>query len=142
MSSDEKTLIILTPGFPGSEADTTCLPMQQNLVRSLKVMYPQMNIIILSFQYPYFKKKYTWFDTMVISFDGRNKGGLARLLLRRKLNATLKEINNTKNNRAVKFWYGECALWVQDLEKNNINIIAGCLADARKKMNASDTTKS
>ena len=38
---DEKTLVILTPGFPSNEADTTCLPMQQNLVRSLKLMYPQ-----------------------------------------------------------------------------------------------------
>lgn len=136
MSGVEKTLIILTPGFPESEADSTCLPMQQNLVRSLKVMYPQMNIIILSFQYPYFKKKYTWFDTMVISFDGRNKGGLARLLLRRKLNATLKEINNTKKiTGLLSFWYGECALvGTRFGERHNIKHYCWILGqDARKE---------
>ena len=70
-----------------------------------------MNIIILSFQYPYLKKKYKWFNTTVISFDGRNKGGLAKLFLRRKINATLKEIENTnKIIGLLSFWYGECAL--------------------------------
>jgi glycosyltransferase involved in cell wall biosynthesis len=136
MSSDEKTLIILTPGFPESEADTTCLPMQQNLVRSLKAMYPQMNIVILSFQYPYFKKKYTWFDTTVISFDGRNKGGLAKLFLRRKLNATLKEIENAnKIIGLLSFWYGECALAGKRFaDKNNLKHFCWILGqDARKE---------
>ena len=84
MSRDE-TLVILTPGFPENEADTTCMPMQQSLIRTLKKEYPELNIIVLSFQYPYFKKTYKWFDTTVISFDGRNKGGLRRLLLRKKI---------------------------------------------------------
>jgi glycosyltransferase involved in cell wall biosynthesis len=110
MSKDE-TLVILTPGFPENEADTTCLPMQQSLIRCIKKTYPQQKIIVLSFQYPYFKKTYKWFDTTVISFDGRNKGGLPRLLLRKKLYTTLKEINRAnKIVGLLSFWYGECAL--------------------------------
>jgi glycosyltransferase involved in cell wall biosynthesis len=47
----------------------------------------------------------------MISFDGRNKGGLQRLLLRRKLYSTLREINNeNKITGLLSFWYGECAL--------------------------------
>ena len=110
MNTDDKTLVILTPGFPSSEDDTTCLPMQQSLAKALKNNYHGLNIIILSFQYPYYKKTYSWFGLTVISFDGRNKGGLARLLLREKIYATLKKINsNNKILGLLSFWYGECA---------------------------------
>lgn len=111
MNKDEKTLVILTPGFPESEADSTCLPMQQNLIRALKDIEPGLNIIILSLQYPYFKKTYKWHDIIVMSFDGRNKGGLLKLLLRRKLGTILKEIHSAnKVIGLLSFWYGECAL--------------------------------
>lgn len=110
MHSVNNTLIILTPGFPGSEADMNCLPMQQGFVRTVKENYPHLNIIILAFQYPYIKKTYPWFDTTVISFDGKNKGGLATLLRRRELNATLKNIHgNNKITGILSFWVGECA---------------------------------
>jgi glycosyltransferase involved in cell wall biosynthesis len=111
MSRDERTLVILIPGFAENEADSTCLPMQQSFVRALNRIYPQLNLIVLAFQYPYFKKEYKWFDATVISFDGRNKGGLSRLLLRRKLYAVLKKINKEKKIAGLlSFWYGECAL--------------------------------
>lgn len=136
MGSDEKTLVILTPGFPENEADTSCLPMQQNLVRSLKEIYPGLNIIILSFQYPYFKKTYTWFDTTVMSFDGRNKGGWQKLLLRKKLRAALRQINDTnKITGLLSFWYGECALVGKRFsDKNSIKHFCWILGqDARKE---------
>src|SRR5688572_29442114 len=94
MNNRERTLIILTPGFPKDESDSTCLPMQQQLVRGLKAMAPLLNIIILSFQYPYHTIKYDWFGIKVIPFNGRNKGGFSRLFLRKKINAALKKIHN------------------------------------------------
>jgi glycosyltransferase involved in cell wall biosynthesis len=110
MSKDKKTLIILIPGFPENEADTTCLPLQQQFVLSLEELYPQLNIIVLSFQYPYFEKKYTWHETTVISFNGQNKRGLSRLWLRRKLNRALEDIQETfEIIGLLSFWYGECA---------------------------------
>jgi len=137
MNNHENTLVILSPGFPESEEDSTCLPLQQQLVRSIKKLYPDLIIIILSFQYPYHKKKYEWFGVTVISFNGRNRGGWHRLLLRQRLYATLKKINNTKKIIGLlNFWYGECALigkkfaerhglkhicwiWGQDAKKGN-----------------------
>lgn len=111
MNKDEKTLVILTPGFAKDETDSTCLPMQQQLVRALKETNPQLNIVVLSFQYPYHTKKYTWFNTAVIPFNGRNKGGLPRLLLRKKINTTLKKIHKeTPVAGLLSFWYGECAV--------------------------------
>jgi len=111
MNRNEKTLIILTPGFPKDEADSTCLPMQQQLVTALNQINPSLNIIILSFQYPYHTEEYNWFGKKVIPFNGRNKGGLSRLSLRRKINAALKKIHNdTPITGLLSFWYGECAL--------------------------------
>jgi len=85
--------------------------MQQQLVKVLKEINPQLNIIVLTFQYPYHTEKYDWFDISVISFNGKNKGGLSRLLLRRKIMATLEKIHSkTPVNALLSFWYGECAM--------------------------------
>jgi glycosyltransferase involved in cell wall biosynthesis len=132
-----ETLVILTPGFPKDEADSTCLPMQQSFARTLKELYPQLNIIILSFQYPYHKKKYKWFDITVIPFDGRNKGGLLRLLLRKKINAALNEINRAaKITGVLSFWYNECALIGKRFaEKNGINHFCWILGQDAGKEN-------
>ena len=109
--SNDQTLVVLTPGFAHDETDTTCLPLQQSLIKALNNNYPQLHIVILTFQYPYFKKKYNWFGTTVISFNGQNKGGFSKLLLRQKIYKALTEINN--NNiicSILSFWCGECAL--------------------------------
>lgn len=137
MSDKTKTFVILTPGFPKDESDTTCLPMQQSFIRALNQKYPLLNIIILAFQYPYFKKTYQWYGNTVISFDGRNRGGLMKLFLFRKWNAAIKKIHKTdKIHGLLSFWYAECALagkrfadkhgvrhycwmWGQDAKKGN-----------------------
>ncbi len=104
------TFVILTPGFAASEEDSTCLPMQQTFVRMLHDLYPQIKIVILTFQYPYHQKQYPWFNAMVYSFNGRNRGGIARLLLREKVYARLKEIHRSeKIIGLLSCWYGECA---------------------------------
>lgn len=137
MSDKTKTLVILTPGFPKDESDTTCLPMQQSFIRALNQKFPGLNIIILAFQYPYFRKTYQWYGNTVISFDGRNRGGLIKLFLFRRWYAAIKKIHRTeKIHGLLSFWYAECALvgkrfadkygvkhycwmWGQDAKKGN-----------------------
>src|SRR5687768_13415821 len=110
MSNSIKSLVILTPGFPSSESDSTCLPMQQQFVRSLQEANPDLNVFVLSLQYPYHSKTYKWFDATVFSFNGQNKGGIARLVLRQKVYKTLKSIKAANNIIGLlSFWYGECA---------------------------------
>lgn len=110
MAGTKNTLVILTPGFAESEADTTCLPMQQQLVKSLRENDPDLSIKIISFQYPYHTNKYNWFDVEVIPFNGRNKGGLHRLWLRKKIVEVLDLIYKKEAvTGLLSFWYGECA---------------------------------
>ena len=99
MTEKQEAFIILSPGFAASETDSTCLPMQQQFVKSLGMLYPGVRIIVLSFQYPYHQKEYEWHGARIIPFDGKNKGGLLRLLLRKKVYSVLKKLNGMLHRR-------------------------------------------
>ena len=137
MEQANKTLIILSPGFPADETDSTCLPFPQLFVKTLKQLNPSLNIIVFAFQYPYKTKDYLWHDVNVIPFNGRNKGKISRLLVWKAVWKRLKQV--MKENQVMgilNFWLGECALigkyaakkyhvknltWLlgQDAKKNN-----------------------
>lgn len=103
--------IILTPGFPASENDSTCLPLQQRLVKQLAQTRPGIKFIVLSFQYPYHTNTYSWHLAEVHCFNGRNKGGWVRLRNRQKIYKTLEQLRQQYRIRGLlSFWYGECAL--------------------------------
>ena len=111
MSERQRTILILTPGFPKDENDTTCLPLQQALLRTFKQEYPEQNIIVLSFQYPYQKLEYTWHGIPVISMGGGNKGGFRRLLLWNRIKKRLKSLMGENHFISImSFWCGEAAL--------------------------------
>lgn len=111
MSRDKRILLILTPGFAAGESDTTCIPLQQSLVPALQKADPGLGIMILAFQYPYHQQAYRWRNVQVIPFNGRNKGGLSRLWLRKKISNFLEGIRRDYDiTGLLSFWYGECAL--------------------------------
>lgn len=137
MSKDKETLVILTPGFPKDENDSTCLPFQQLLVKDIKSCYPHLNIIVLSFQYPYHKNKYTWNGIPVIPFAGRNKGGLFKRLLRRQITETLKEINQSHSIKGLlSFFCDECAFVGKEFaDKSGIRHYCWIMGQDAKKEN-------
>jgi glycosyltransferase involved in cell wall biosynthesis len=111
MADKTRTLVILSPGFPKNESDTTCLPAQQSFVRSLKNNFPTLKIIVIAFQYPFLKTEYTWNDIEVIPFGGRDKGGVDRLFLWLRVWKKLQRLNRDNNIIGLfSFWCTECAL--------------------------------
>lgn len=111
MQPERKTLIILSPGFAANEADTTCLPSKQQFVLQLLENFPDMQIIVLAFHYPFTRSDYQWKNARIISFNGGNKGGLRRLALWHAVWCKLTAIR--KKYRIVglfSFWCAECAL--------------------------------
>ncbi|WP_158992522.1 glycosyltransferase family 4 protein [Mucilaginibacter sp. L196] len=104
------TLIILTPGFPEDEADSTCIPPQQVFVKALKENNPQLNIIVLTFHYPFFSARYQWNGVDVISFGGERKGRFYRKIMDVRVWAELKKINKEYHIIGLlSFWLGKCA---------------------------------
>ena len=135
MNKSEQTLVILSPAFPRTESETAWLPSQQLLVKELKNQFPQLNIIVLSFLYPYEKVEYNWNDVKVVAFGGMHKRKLKRLMLWRSVWKKLKKIKKQNNLIGIfSFWCGECALigkWFG--KQNKLNHYCWiCGQDARK----------
>lgn len=111
MQTDTKTFIILSPGFPANEADTTCLPAQQQFVQNLQEAFPSLNIIVFSFQYPFVRSEYQWKNVKVLSFGGSNKGGWKRLFLWYEIRRKLLSLHRSHSIVGIfSFWCTECAL--------------------------------
>lgn len=116
MQHDKKTLVILSPGFPIDEADTTCLPSQQIFIRALNKNFPSLKIIVLSFRYPFSTLSYKWHGNMVIPFNVKKKVLITRIRLWRTLDELKKE-NNLIG--LFSFWCGECAFIGKYFGKRN-----------------------
>ena len=138
MKHDVTTLVILSPGFPKDEADTSCLPAHQVFVRALNKNFPHLKIIILSLQYPFFTPAYNWYGNTIVPFNGAGKKGiLARLLLWKQLWGTLQKLK--KENKIfglVSFWCGECAFIGKYFGKwNNVKHFSWITGQDAKKGN-------
>jgi glycosyltransferase involved in cell wall biosynthesis len=107
----DKTLVILTPGFPAGENDSTCLPPVQQFIKHLKEKFPQLTIIVLAIAYPFTNKSYTWHGCTVIPLRGNRYRKLLRPLLWQKIRNRL---NNTRRSSNItgmlSFWCGEWAM--------------------------------
>ncbi len=114
------TLIIVTPGFPTNEQDTSCLPAFQQFVLSLKTQFPQNNLMVISFQYPFEKKEYTWNGISVIALGGKNRSKLFRVMIWLKAYQVLSRIKKQHSIMGiVSLWATECALVANTFAKKN-----------------------
>jgi glycosyltransferase involved in cell wall biosynthesis len=107
----KKCLVILTPGFPSDESDTTCLPAVQNFIRAITKFNTDRDLIVLAFQYPYEKRTYTWHGVKVISLGGKNRAGILRMFTWLKAYLELKKIyGQYAQTGLLSLWITECAL--------------------------------
>jgi glycosyltransferase involved in cell wall biosynthesis len=110
MESKQETLVVISPGFPENEADTTCLPFQQSLLRTLGDICPGLKIIVIAFQYPFSPAQYEWNGIEVIAIGGKNRGRLFRMLTWIKAWLILRKLNKKHQILGLlSFWLGECA---------------------------------
>lgn len=103
--------IVLIPGFPDTESDKNCLPFQQKFVKLFKESHPELEVVVIAFQYPYTNTAYRWYGIPVYPFGGRNRGGIHRFWLRRKLFSRLETLRREYHiSGLLSFWCGECAI--------------------------------
>src|SRR6516162_827020 len=108
MKNANDTLLILSPGFPKDEEDSTCLPAQQALVRALNKNFPQLKIIIFVLEYPFTELSYRWHQNLVIPFNGWKKGRIGKLRIWFRIWKRLLRIK--KENHVI----GILSLWVAE----------------------------
>lgn len=110
---DKKTLIILTPAFPGDESpeQSVWLPAKQSLIKCLNENYPWLEIIILSFQFPIERGNYYWNQNKVIPFCGKNRRHGRQWQIRYQVFREMKRLKKDKDILAIlSFWCAECCL--------------------------------
>ena len=111
MRKEEPVLLLLTPGFPANESDSTCLPAQQNFLLAFNKLKPAVKVIIISLQYPFDRTVYHWHGNRVFAMGGKNKKGLVRRLLWQRTAVLLTKLQQQHHVCGLlSFWCDECAL--------------------------------
>jgi len=106
-----KHLLLLTPGFPVDEDDSTCIPPLQAFVKRFRETHPEGRLSVIALQYPYSKKKYEWHGIPVFACGGHNRSFPWRLETWRQAWAFFKKIHDRHPVDIIhSFWLSECAL--------------------------------
>lgn len=104
-----KKILIITPGFPKDEHDSTCVPYLQDYLMALSKRIGVENIKVIATQYPFKKNNYLWNGIEVIPSGGENKKSFHYYFT---LKRTMKNISRLfkKDSYVVHaFWLGEAA---------------------------------
>jgi len=111
MKTREDILVVLTPGFPASESDTTCLPSQQLLVRALNRNFPGTRIVIFSLEYPLHRQPYTWYGNKVYPFNTWVKSKWYKMRVWVAVWKALRELQRSCHVLGIfSWWCGQTAL--------------------------------
>jgi glycosyltransferase involved in cell wall biosynthesis len=120
MRSNRDILILVTPGFAASADDSSCLPLQQALVRAWQDAAPGCDVVVLALHYPYHGDAYTLFGASVFAYNGRNRGGLSGWRRAKKVGTCLASLHREHSIRAiVSCWYGEAAALASSFAHRN-----------------------
>jgi glycosyltransferase involved in cell wall biosynthesis len=117
LGKENKHIVILTPGFPENEADTTCIPALQLYIDAFREI-SGYRISIISFHYPKKESTYYWNGIIVYAMGGTPF--FSKIFLWRKVSTILKQIHSKEPITILhSFWLGECALIGHNFSKKN-----------------------
>lgn len=109
MNTTNQHIVFLTPGFAESEKDSTTIPALQVFLKSLRKALPNAKLTLLTFQFPFTKKKYDWHGIEVIPLNGQNKR-LKKLWTWKKALKRLHKLHKAQKIDTIhSFWIGECS---------------------------------
>ncbi|WP_282031263.1 glycosyltransferase [Winogradskyella eximia] len=110
METKTSHIVFLTPGFAKSETDSTTIPALQVYLKSLKLILPNTQLTLITFQFPFSNKPYKWHGINVIPLNGKNEY-LKKLWTWKKALLALNKIHLKNPITTVhSFWIGECSL--------------------------------
>ena len=110
MAIADKHILILTPGFPKDEDDSTCIPPLQEFLIEFKSVYPSVIISIISFQYPYRNKPYFWNGLKIIPLGGRNSTIKKPFVWLNAIRESTRVYKSYKIDTIHSLWLGECPM--------------------------------
>jgi glycosyltransferase involved in cell wall biosynthesis len=102
-------VLILTPGFPENELDTTCVPYLQDYILALADAIGNENIKVITIQYPFTQEVYLWNGIEVFPSGGRNKKSFTYYFTLRRTNKRVAQLFKKNKYIIHAFWMGEAA---------------------------------
>lgn len=104
-------IVMLVPGFPENEQDSTCIPALQQYVLHVSRALPHTRLTVIAFQYPYLRGWYRWHNIPVYACGGRGRGKLQRLLTWTLVWKAFAAVRRKQPVDVIhSFWLNECAL--------------------------------
>lgn len=100
--------IVVTPGFPKNEDETTCLPAVQQMMLALKNAIGADKFCIVTMQYPFESGTYYWNNIQVVALAGKNKKGIFKLITWYRC---WQQLGRFKNQHHIE---GLLALWLTE----------------------------
>ncbi len=115
----KKHILILTPGFPESNSDSTCIPSLQALVRELHLRYgSELRISVVCFQYPFEKGYFSWNGIECWSAGGSNRRLPVKLLTWLRVAGFIMRLHKKHPVHVIhSFWLHDCTLIGQWMAK-------------------------
>jgi len=152
-------VLVLTPGFPQNEKDTSCNPAMQDYFKALLNEHPNIRLSIVSIHYPFKNTTHIWKGLKVYNCGGKGRKYPIKIFyLLRAISYSLKINKELSVNLIHSFWLAEtalignilgklfkikniCTLMGQDAKKGNIyfkilnlkNIIKVTLSEYQSK---------
>lgn len=108
MNDNLKNILLITPGFPADENDTTCIPALQDFIKGLNRFEPNLSITIISLHYPAKTAVYSWFGNEVHTIGANNCRFPKRFIYWKKLQRTIMSLHHQKYFDLIHtFWFDE-----------------------------------
>lgn len=135
MKQQTKHIVLLTPGFPKDEADSTCIPALQIYAREL-AKNKNYKLTILTVHYPPTTLTYSWHNCKVHSLGIGNKKGKRLQGFYRHWKVLAQIHKQTPIDALHSFWLGECAFIGHHFsEKQSIKHFVTLMGQDAKKGN-------
>lgn len=130
-------ILVITPGFPENENDTSCIPAMQDYFKALLSEHSPPKITVVSIHYPYRNIIYNWKGIQVFSCGGGgSKYPFKIFYLIRAIFYSFKINKKLKINIIHSFWLAEPALIGSILSKIlKISHICTIMGQDAKKVN-------
>mgnify|MGYP001812368134 CR=1 FL=1 len=107
-----RRIALITPGFPGDEADTSCIPPLQIALQRLRRRHPDIRITVVALHYPNRFRPYRWHDLGVLPVGGGNRSLPLRLAALARASRAIRRRHSRHPFDAIHaLWLGDTA-WV------------------------------
>jgi len=130
----KRRIALITPGFPGDEADTSCIPPLQIALRRLRRRHPDIRITVVALHYPDRRGSYRWHDLEVLPIGGGNRPLPLRLAALARASGAIRGHHSRHPFDAVHaLWLGDTT-WIgwRVARKTGLQLIATVMGqDAR-----------